>query len=84
MLVVDTCTGTVPTVPTVKGDFWDLGYCFLCTLFKFNTASSGALQILLCRKMLGSNPELWRLWHWQSDALTTQLDRIHTRLPVQC
>jgi hypothetical protein len=29
------------------------------------------------KKMLGSNPELLRLWHWQPDALTTRLDLMH-------
>jgi hypothetical protein len=33
--------------------------------------------IPLCRMMLGSNPELLRLRHWQSDALTSRLDLIH-------
>ncbi len=48
---------------------------FLYTTF-FNTALSAAPKILLCQRMLGSNQGLLRLWHWQSDALTTQLDLI--------
>jgi hypothetical protein len=53
-----------------RGIFLDFMYCiqhcFICR-------PSDTLR----RRMLGSNPGLLRLRHWQSDALTTSLDLIH-------
>jgi hypothetical protein len=69
------CRTHPPPLPTASCLSYSYIFFFLCTVF--NTASSVAPQIPLCRRMLGSNQGLLRLWHWQSDALITQLDLNH-------
>ncbi len=51
-------------------------------MYFINTASSAIPQIPQCWRMLGLHPGLLRLWHWQSDALTTWLDLICNRLDL--
>jgi hypothetical protein len=61
------------------GNFWDfflfVQYSTLLRLLPLRFHCVG-------RRTLGSNPGLLRLRHWQSEALTTRLDLIHSRLDL--
>jgi hypothetical protein len=56
----------------IIGGFFRVFYSTL-----FSTVSSAAPQIPLFRRMLGLNPGLMWLCHWQSGALTIRLDLTH-------
>jgi hypothetical protein len=53
----------------IMADF--LGLYFFCTVFNIATP-----QIPLCQRMLGSNPGLLQILHWQIQLLNTRLHLI--------
>jgi hypothetical protein len=63
-----------PMTGNLKAGFFSV----LSTLI--NTTSSATPQIPLFQRMLRLNLGLLRLWHWQSDTVTTRLDLIHKRI----
>ncbi len=92
-LLATTCRETVQKTKTISQKYFNYtesGYRYLTKIL--NTKSKGYLlldfiqhcficrpseSVPLCRSILGLNPRLLRLWHWQSDARTTRLDFIH-------